>query len=394
MDKPEAVIRELEDSSGSAETRDARYASAERQGPHSLVVMYHYVHDPESGAAGTSGFTLRDEPRGLKPVAQTEPANPRRLKPAAQLEPADPRGLRPTAPGTHGLTSQEFCAQLDRLCNTAEPIDWPTLYAWMCGRRSVPDRCFLLTFDDGLADHAETVLPILEERGLRGAFFVPGAVLTTQRLLSAHAIHLLLSTLNEETLERELLDYFTHHGNTDTDRMASVDANLADAMYHYESPVRARLKYLLNMVLPTDLRMAAVDVIFERHIGSPARWAQHWYLSWDDLVRMESSGHTVGAHGHSHEPYSRLTPAQRREDMNHIADVLRNGLGPDIRPFSYPYGQFDDDTCTACCEAGFAHAFTTERHWVTQGGDVFRLPRVDTIDVEAMLEEEVACTRT
>ncbi len=307
------------------------------------------------------------------------------------------------SPGVRGLTTSELGAQLDRLCELMEPIDWPTLYAWMRGRGSIPDHscggrdCFLLTFDDGLADHAETVLPILEERGLRGVFFVPGVILSSHRLLWAHALHLLLSTLDEQTLERELLGYLAEHvgnrfetGATPSDWVASVDMAAARALDHYESPGRARLKYLLTMTVPVDLRIAAVDALFQRHIGSSAQWARHWYLGWDELARMQSSGHTISAHGYLHEPYTRLTPAQRRDDLRRVAAILRDGLGPDIRPFSYPYGQFDDDTCVACCDAGFAHAFTTESRLVTQGNDLFRLPRVDAIDVEAVLEVETA----
>ena len=329
----------------------------------------------------------------------------------------DDAGLpRPGSPdmstGIKGLTTSEFRAQLDRLCELMEPIDWPTLYAWMSRRGSIPDRsrggrrscggrhssggrhCFLLTFDDGLADHAETVLPILEERGLRGVFFVPGVVLTSHRLLSAHAVHLLLSTLDEQTFERELLSYLAEHEDDRTDWVASVDVEAAQALYHYESPARARLKYLLTITLPVDLRIEAVDALFQRHIGSPARWARHWYMDWDDLFRMQSLGHTIGGHGFAHEPYTRLTPARRRQDLGRVAAVLREGLGPDIRPLSYPYGQFDDDTCAACCDAGFAHAFTTESRLITRGSDVFRLPRVDAIDVEAVLERELVWSST
>ncbi len=331
------------------------HQSGESGGPRCLVVMYHYVHDQE---------TL---PRP---------------------------GLPSIPPGIPGLTSRDFRVQIDRLCALMEPIDWPTLYAWMCGRGSIPERCFMLTFDDGLADHAETVLPILRERGLRGVFFVPGVILISHRLLPAHELHLLLALLDERTLEQELLSYLAQHKGDDTDWMASVDPAAAQAMYYYEPPGRARLKYLLTMRLPPDLRLEAVDALFERHVGASARWAPHWYLSWDDLAKMESLGHTVGGHGYRHEPYSRMTPAQHREDVRRTAAVLRGGLGPDIRPFSYPYGQCDEESCAACREAGFAHAFTTERRWVTRGSDVFRLPRVDTIDVEAVLEKEVSCPQS
>lgn len=316
-----------------------------------LVVMYHYVHDC-----------------GRLP------------KP----------GLSRIPPGLPGLSSRQFRAQLDGLCTSLEPVDWPTLYSWMDGRASIPERSFLLTFDDALADHAQTVLPILQERGLRGVFFVPGAVLTARRMLPAHAIHLLLEALDEQTLERELLGYIAEHGGAGTDWAACVDMSTARVLYHYEPPARARLKYLLTITLPVELRDAALDALFRRYIGSPERWAGHWYLGWEDLAEMQSSGHTIGAHGYGHEPYSRLTPAERREDLRQAAEVLRDGLGPDIRPLSYPYGRFDDDTCDACRAAGFVHAFTTESRWVTDGCDRFRLPRVDTIDVELVLEKELA----
>ncbi len=310
-----------------------------------LVVMYHYVHDRE-------------------PL---------------------------TCSGLAGLSSSEFSAQLDELTRALTPTDWPSIYAWMQGRGSIPGRCFLLTFDDGLADHAEVVLPMLQERGLRGTFFVPGCVLTSQRLLSAHAIHLLLATLGEQRLMQELVTHLDEQeGNAD--RLDTLDTAAAEAMYHYESPIRAHLKYLLTMVLPIALRDAAVEALFKRHVGSPARWSRHWYLGWDDLVRMQSLGHTIGGHGFSHEPYIRLSPTEQGQDMRRAGRVLHDGLGADIRPFSYPFGGFDDTICTTCRASGFSHAFTTEERWVTRQSDLLKLPRVDTIHVDAVLRQELACT--
>lgn len=359
MSNAESATDGMEDRSPTARVNGGHSHPDELGSPRCLVIMYHYVHGRTRGAAGTADFTLR----GFD-----------------------------ASPGVCGLTSRDFQLQLDRLCALMEPIDWPTMYAWRNGRGSIPDRCFLLTFDDGLADHAATVLPILERRSLRGVFFIPGVILSAQRMLSAHAIHLLLSTLDERTFERELISYLATHGDGRTDWLASVDMAAARALYHYESPLRARLKYLLTFTLPIDLRVAAVDALFDRHVGSPARWAEHWYLGWDDLIKMRSAGHTIGGHSFGHEPYNRLTPAERREDMRQVAAILRNGLGPGIHPFSYPYGRFDDDACRDCRDAGFAQAFTTDSRWVTKHSDLFQLPRVDAANVDAVIREEVACS--
>lgn len=319
--------------------------------PQCLVVMYHYVHD---------------------------------RSPTLELGPAGERG------GVRGLTSREFETQIDTLSRTMEPIDWPTLYGWTQGRKSIPRRCFLLTFDDGLADHANVVAPILKRRGLRGVFFVPGVVVTSRRLLSGHAIHVLLSRLGDEGLQRELTAYLSDHAPSAYDE-SQIDWRAAESMYHYEPPVRARLKYLLTVVLPIEVRNAAVDALFERHVGSAARWSKRWYLGWDDLVAMQASGHTLGVHGFSHEPLTRLTPAQCRDDIARAAGVLRSGLGPDIRPFSYPYGRFDDATVAACREAGFAHAFTTEERWLSDKAESLRFPRVDTIHVDSYVQADPSC---
>lgn len=336
---------------GDSNPREYRPRDSE-DGPRCLVVMYHYVHD-------------------VAPLPRT--------------------GMLNTPPAITGLTTSEFRRQLDQLSTQLEPIDWPTLFAWTCGRGSIPDHCFLLTFDDGLRDHVENVLPILEERRLRGAFFVPGKVLTSQTLLSAHMLHILLATLDDDTLEGAMQDYFTGDDAGHVEAMASVDLSAARQMYGYESASRARLKYGLTMCLPIEVRNRMLEHVFRQFIGSPKRWGEHWYLGWDDLANMQTLGHTIGGHGFRHEPYNRLSPNEIRSDISRTANVLRDGLGADIRPFSYPYGRFDDRVCVACRDVGFAHAFTTQSKWSTHQDDVLSLPRVDTIHVATQLGEDAVC---
>ena len=307
--------------------------------PDCLAVMYHYVHSDD--ASGRVEF----------------------------------RTARCAIPG---LSEVEFCDQVDRLCETREPIDWPTLYAWTRGNGSIPHRCFLLTFDDGLADHARTVAPILEQRGLRGVFFVPGAILESYRMLPAHALHVLLSRVDETQIEDEIR-------KLSSAGVGEIPEEEARRMYHYESPPRARLKYLITVMLPIEQRSAALAELFERYVGSSERWARHWYLGWDDLTHMQAAGHTIGTHGSCHEPLTRLSPDARRRDLRRVQTLLAEGLGSDLRPISYPYGAFDEDTVAACREVGFVHGFTTRRDLIRPGADALTLPRVDTIDVNVLL---------
>ena len=54
---------------------------------------------------------------------------------------------------------------------------------------SLPDRALLLTFDDGYIDNYTYVMPILEEYGVQGSFFIPGKTFTTHQLLDVNKIH-------------------------------------------------------------------------------------------------------------------------------------------------------------------------------------------------------------
>jgi peptidoglycan/xylan/chitin deacetylase (PgdA/CDA1 family) len=291
----------------------------------------------------------------------------------------------PTTEGIVPLSPQAFEDQLDALCTVAQPIDWPALRAWTLGEGNLPACSFLLTFDDGLADHAEIAAPILEAHGLRGTFFVAGEVLIRPRMLPAHAIHLLVASLGYDRFARELQEML-HKLDHQRDWTDDLDESDALTTYHYEPPDRARLKYLLNMVLPAGLRNAAVDDLFERFIGSPTEWARHCYLRWDQLRAMQERGHTIGGHGYSHEPLGRMNAGDQRRDIEAVAAVLNEGLGREARPLSLPFGSFNEMTSRFCREAGFAHAFTTERDWIDAAANLTLLPRIDTIHVRQEIE--------
>jgi len=318
----------------------ASIATKENSGTRCLAVMYHYVRD--------------------KATAATE-------------------GIVPLSP-------RAFAEQLDALCTVAEPIDWPALRAWTQGEGNLPACCFLLTFDDGLADHAEIVAPILDARGLRGTFFVAGEVLTRPRMLSAHAIHLLVAHLGYDRFARELHEML-HTLDPQRDWTEDLDDAEALSIYHYEPPDRARLKYLLNMVLPAELRNVTIDALFERFVGSTAEWARRWYLQWDQLRAMQAAGHTIGGHGYSHEPLGRMSVGDQRRDIQSVAAVLNEVLGCEVRPLSLPFGSNNQATAGCCREAGFAHAFTTERNWIDGAANLTLLPRIDTIHVRQEIEK-------
>ncbi len=313
--------------------------------------------------------------------------------------------------GVKGLSTAAFEAQIEQLCRVAEPVGWPAVSAWLRGDGDLPRRAFLPTFDDGLADHARTAGPVLSRHGVSGLFFVPGAVLESDAMLPAHQIHLLLARLSlvelQTALSRALRSgaapaaaSLVSPGASQAARdpqipgphpagdgapihwLSRSEAAAAETMYHYESPPRAHLKYLLTAKLPIAVRNRVLTEMFERHVGSNAAWRRRWYLSRQDVKMLHADGHVIGGHGFSHEPVRRLTPTRRDEDLRRSADVLGGVLGTAVDVMSYPYGSVDPDVVESARRAGFRAAFSTRAATIRDSDEPLALPRVDTIAVQ------------
>jgi peptidoglycan/xylan/chitin deacetylase (PgdA/CDA1 family) len=299
------------------------------------------------------------------------------------------RAATPEA-GIRGLDQAAFEHQLDRLCECMTPIDWPTLLAWRANRCDISNDSVLLTFDDCLSDHFEIVAPILESRDLRGVFFVQTQVLAGGKLNPAHSLHLLICRLGLTDLIDAVQTWLDSESPEWRERF-QVDHAEAERIYHYETATCAELKHLLTNVLPLELRTRLLDNLFTKHVGDPRAFARRWYMSWNRLAFLQDNGHTVGGHGHQHEPYARLPAPEQVKDMIECSDLLSENLGPMPRPFSYPYGSCSDQIARRCAYSGFVNGFTTENGWIGAFDDAHRLNRVDTIAVDAFLEREFTC---
>ena len=101
------------------------------------------------------------------------------------------------------------------------PVSVTELSEGLSGRRSLPSRSIVITFDDGYEDNYLSALPILEKLGMRATFFVvtgrmgqPGYMKWQQAKemgehgmeVGSHTVnHYTLNEINLKELERELL---------------------------------------------------------------------------------------------------------------------------------------------------------------------------------------------
>src|SRR6185295_4826270 len=152
------------------------------------------------------------------------------------------RPERAALPYFRYLPLDGFRRQLDHFAATAHIVSADELQQALASGQPLRDS-IVLTFDDGLRDHHEYVLPELRARGLWGIFFVSTLPYEQQRVLDVHKVHLALGRAGGQAVLRELEALIAPEM-----LQPEYVAQLAGELYrgHVEDEATARVKRLLN----------------------------------------------------------------------------------------------------------------------------------------------------
>lgn len=281
--------------------------------------------------------------------------------------------------GYYHLDIEDFRAQLDHFERAYTLLSRETFRACLRGDRAPPDDGLVLTFDDGLADHYEWVLPELRARDRWGVFFVPTAPLTFDRRLPVHRIHALVSEYPGSELLTALMDIL----RTEPIELDS-DAGDMYAGRETANDVR-RFKHLLNRAVP-DHSLAGVLDRLEARFPDARTTVEELYLTPAQLRELAGAGMLIGAHSVTHPVLSDLPVEAQRWEIAASRRHLSQLVDAPVDLFAYPYGGGDSytgRTVDLVRSAGFEAAFTTEAGDVSaDGGHSLTLPRRDCAALE------------
>jgi peptidoglycan/xylan/chitin deacetylase (PgdA/CDA1 family) len=282
-------------------------------------------------------------------------------------------------PEIRALAPQLFEQQLDWLQTRYAVIDLARLEAALNGEEPLPPDAVLLTFDDGLIDHYDTVLPLLRARGLRGTFFLAhNASGESPRLLAVHKVHFLLAHMGAEAFGPAVLEACDA---VSARRVPSRQVLGADRWE--EADIRA-IKHLVSHELPFADAERGLEELFARHIGDSAAFAKRLYLSAAMIHEMAAAGMTFGYHTRTHRMLARLSPDEQQQELHAGVEWIRALTGQTTVPFCYPWGgphTYTRDTLRILRHSGYSLAFNTVRRRLTLDDNRYELPRIDTRDL-------------
>lgn len=300
-------------------------------------------------------------------------------------------------PAFFGLTPDAFREQLRSLARLAEFIGPEDLRCALRGETPLPERAWLVTFDDGLREQYEWALPVLDELGIPAIFFANTQPLAEQRPLLVHMTHLLRSRVSSDDLMMAI-EAACHEQGID---LVQVDDAVASGHYAYDTVEAARVKYLLNFGLSEHARQQVVDWCFDHCLELDRSQAcVDLYMSHDQMRDLAKRG-WLGSHTHSHRPLGLMTVEDAERDIRVSLDLLADWTGCSIDSIGYPYGSL-----AACppwlndigLKLGLAMGFTMERAGIDAATSSLLMPRCAPNDLpggsaprwrEASLFEEI-----
>jgi peptidoglycan/xylan/chitin deacetylase (PgdA/CDA1 family) len=260
----------------------------------------------------------------------------------------------------HSVTA--FREQMEWLARTFEPVTVEEVASAVVGRRAMPRRGVLITFDDGYADNFDLALPVLNHLGIKAAFYI-----------------------TVDCVEPEKIPWFCRlrYAFAATDRQTWPDPS-GKRVWRL-SDVQERRQAFLSTSGQCALRSgAAQDDWVERverglAVGTLAH-AGRLMMDWEQIRALHRQGHTVGSHTLSHPNIAQLSREAASWELRESKRRLEEKLGAPVSHFSYPspilQPHWSAGTMECCREHGYRTAMTCTPGAVVPGDSPLCLKRI------------------
>lgn len=264
-------------------------------------------------------------------------------------------------PGIHGVSAEEFAAQLDALGRHFDLVGLADIRRAAANDRPLPERAAVITFDDGLREQFEVAVPILASKKVPFICFVGGLPLLEGKALTTHKLHYLrANTEPGEFLER-LAETAAGLGIAlEVERAAR---EIPAFLLPYDEPQSRLIKYCLNYLVTPRQSARLVERLFAEAFEEAA-FCSRFYLSREQARSLHADHQALGYHGLSHRPIALLGADEARREVCEGKRRLEELLGCPLAAMSYPFGgpqavSWREEELAR--EAGLEFCFTMEK---------------------------------
>ena len=258
-------------------------------------------------------------------------------------------------------STRVFAGQMEVLARHYQPVALDDLVEILAGRKSLPRRAVLVTFDDGYADNCDIAAPVLNRTGIPAAFYVVVNSIASGRLpWPIRVRHAFLSTRVATWTDPAARRWPLATPQERLDGFAAACSHCGR--------------------LAGEAQEIAV-VAIEQQLDSAAYAAdQRLMMSWQQLQALRKQGHVVGSHSLSHPNLAQLAEGEAEQELVDSKQKLEQQLSQPVWHFSYPNPVLDphwtDQTAALSQRVGYRTAVTSRRGLVRPKDNPLELSRI------------------
>lgn len=286
-------------------------------------------------------------------------------------------------PEIRGLDIRLFQEQMEFFSKNCHVVRMEEVLDAVKNGSDLPEKAVLLTFDDGYVDNYTFALPILEEYGFQGSFFIPGKTFSTHQLLDVNKIHYILASADIGGLVVDIKQKMDYYRGREFDYPSTEELWERYAVdERFDGKDTVFVKRMLQTALPERLRNRISSDLFEKYVGvTEEQLAYELYMTPEQIRTLKRHGMFIGVHGYDHYWLSELPPEQMMEDIDKALETMDEFIDRDEWVMNYPYGDYNDDVVSYARENGAFLGFTTDVRIARIGVDpALVLPRLDCND--------------
>jgi peptidoglycan/xylan/chitin deacetylase (PgdA/CDA1 family) len=237
-----------------------------------------------------------------------------------------------------------FTEQMEWLARTYQPVTLEDVAASLAGRRAVPNRGVLITFDDGYADNFEVALPVLDRLGIKAAFYITVGCIEPHKMPWFCRLRYAFAVTAREAWQDPSTGSVWRLTSTEERRRAFLNASeqCARQSGRAQDDLLGRMEGGLG-----------VDTL------APA---ERLMMDWEQIRALHRQGHVVGSHTLTHPNLAEVGRTDLVRELCDSRKQLEEQLGSPVRHFSYPspiiQPHWNQGTVECCREHGYETAVT------------------------------------
>ena len=285
-------------------------------------------------------------------------------------------------PNIKGLEIKDFIKQLKYFKNKYFFMSSNEIIDIMQKKLEFPKNGIWLTFDDGLKDHYDYVLPELIKMKITASFFPSIYPIIENKLIDAHSIHFILAQeQNIEKLMYELKLQCKKNGvnekkfNSYLERINTKD--------RFDNNKVIFFKRMLQREIDIDIRKKILDDIFKKILNTDTKmFSKKLYLSEKNIKEMVANNMTFGNHTYSHPWLNKLNLLKQEKEIKKSLQYFKKlGISNNKWMMCYPYGAYNKNTLKILKKLNCVLGVTSKVSDVSNKRySDLELPRYDTND--------------